>query len=75
MVPAPLTLQEENLMMPLIERKEIERNDANSVPKIKGPIRCHKCRLTCRDAEHYLSHTCEPRPKTLSQDAVVWRAR
>jgi hypothetical protein len=34
--------------------------DANSVSKVKGPVRCHKCRLTCRDANHYLSHKCEP---------------
>ena len=28
--------------------------------KVKGPIRCHKCQLKCRDAEHYLSHKCKP---------------
>ena len=28
---------------------------------VKGPIRCHKCQLVCRDAEQYLSHACEPR--------------
>jgi hypothetical protein len=27
--------------------------------KVKGPIRCHKCQLVCRDAEHYLSHKCD----------------
>jgi len=32
---------------------------ANIPPKVKGPIRCHKCQLKCRDAEHYLSHKCE----------------
>jgi hypothetical protein len=32
----------------------------NVVSKVKGPIRCHKCQLKCRDAEHYLSHKCEP---------------
>lgn len=31
-------------------------------PKVKGPIRCHKCQLKCRDAEHYLSHECKPSP-------------
>jgi hypothetical protein len=30
------------------------------VSKVLGPIRCHKCQLKCRDAEHYLSHKCEP---------------
>ena len=30
--------------------------------KVKGPIRCHKCQLKCRDAEHYLSHECNPAP-------------
>jgi len=30
---------------------------------VKGPIRCHKCQLSCRDADEYLSHKCEPRPQ------------
>ncbi len=32
------------------------------VPKpkavVKGPIRCHKCQMLCKDAEQYLSHVC-----------------
>ncbi len=32
---------------------------ANIPSKVKGSIRCHKCQLKCRDAEHYLSHKCE----------------
>jgi Zn finger protein HypA/HybF involved in hydrogenase expression len=32
--------------------------DANHVSKVKGPIRCHKCQLMCRDAKHYLGHKC-----------------
>jgi hypothetical protein len=28
---------------------------------VKGPIRCHKCQLMCRDAEQYLNHACQPR--------------
>ncbi len=39
----------------------MKRNDANAVSKVKGPIRCHTCRLMCSDAEHYLSHICEPK--------------
>jgi len=39
----------------------IKWKDANSAPKIKGPVRCHACQLNCRDAEHYLSHKCEKR--------------
>jgi hypothetical protein len=35
---------------------------ARTVHKVKGPIRCHKCQLKCSDAEHYLSHACEPKP-------------
>ena len=35
--------------------------DTNSAPKVKGPIRCHTCRLKCLDAQHYLSHTCKPK--------------
>ena len=31
----------------------------DKISKVKGPIRCHKCQLMCRDAEHYLSHKCE----------------
>jgi RNA polymerase sigma-70 factor (ECF subfamily) len=30
--------------------------------KVKGPIQCHKCRLKCSDAEHYLKHKCKPAP-------------
>ena len=26
---------------------------------VKGPIRCHKCQLLCRDGEQYLSHSCD----------------
>ncbi len=37
-----------------------ERAHTNPPSKVKGPIRCHKCKLKCRDAEHYLSHKCEP---------------
>jgi hypothetical protein len=37
----------------------IKWKNANAASKVKGPVRCHKCRLTCRDAEHYLSHKCE----------------
>jgi len=25
---------------------------------VKGPIRCHKCQLICRDGEEYLNHIC-----------------
>jgi hypothetical protein len=34
---------------------------ASAAPKVEGPIRCHRCRLMCRDAEHYLAHQCEPK--------------
>src|SRR5438105_15863172 len=33
----------------------------NPVPEVKGPIRCHKCQMMCRDAAEYLSHKCEPK--------------
>jgi hypothetical protein len=33
--------------------------DANSASKVEGRVRCHKCRLICSDASHYLSHKCE----------------
>lgn len=36
--------------------------DANSASKVEGRVRCHTCRLMCSDAEHYLSHKCEPKP-------------
>ena len=38
------------------------KHAANILPKVKGPIRCHKCQMKCRDAEHYLSHKCEAAP-------------
>lgn len=28
-------------------------------PEVKGPIRCHKCQMLCRDAEEYRTHHCE----------------
>ncbi len=34
-------------------------NAAKPASVVKGPIRCHKCQLVCRDAAHYLSHKCE----------------
>jgi hypothetical protein len=39
-----------------------ELNCAAKTSKVKGPIRCHKCQLMCRDAAHYLDHKCEPKP-------------
>jgi len=42
----------------------IKLKDANPVSKVKGPIRCHTCQLKCSDAEHYLSHKCEPKPSS-----------
>jgi hypothetical protein len=39
----------------------LKQKTVESVPKVKGPIRCHKCRIMCRDAEHYLSHVCQPK--------------
>jgi hypothetical protein len=47
---------EENLAMALMKQKNTEL-----VHKVKGPLRCHKCRMMCRDAEHYLSHACKPK--------------
>jgi hypothetical protein len=40
---------------------------ADKTSKVEGPIRCHKCQLMCRDAEHYLSHLsrkCEREPSS-----------
>ena len=36
--------------------------------KVKGPSRCHKWQLMCRDAEHYLSrisNKCEVEPSVI----------
>jgi hypothetical protein len=30
---------------------------------VKGPIRCHKCQMLCRDAEEYLNHSCNPKQR------------
>jgi hypothetical protein len=48
-----------------IHQSRAERSRTPS--KVKGPIRCHKCQLTCRDAEHYLSHSCKPTLSHLSR--------
>lgn len=45
--------------MSFIARPEVAVRKA---PQVKGPIRCHKCQLVCRDGAEYLSHKCEPRP-------------
>lgn len=45
---------------PMIDSKL--EHAAKIPPKVIGPIRCHKCQLKCRDAEHYLSHKCEAAP-------------
>jgi len=41
-----------------IDRAAIPKRVA---PEVKGPIRCHKCQLKCRDSAEYLNHVCEPR--------------
>jgi hypothetical protein len=48
---------------PESEKDEMTLADSRSgaPSKVKGPIRCHKCQLKCRDADHYLRHKCEPR--------------
>ena len=38
-------------------------------PEVRGPIRCHVCRLIYCDAEHYLSHKCEH--KLLSDEPTI----
>jgi len=39
----------------------VERKTSSVVSKVMGPIRCHTCRLICRDADHYLNHECAPK--------------
>jgi hypothetical protein len=53
--------------------REETPKQANTRSKVKGPIRCHKCQLKCRDAEHYLSHKCEipSAPKCLPYPVVA----
>jgi hypothetical protein len=41
--------------------KTLAASSSGTPSKVKGPIRCHKCQLKCRDADHYLRHKCEPR--------------
>lgn len=50
---------------------------ADVPPKVKGPIRCHKCQMKCRDAEHYLSHKCEAAspPECLPYPTLTSRIR
>ena len=52
----------------------IKQENSTSVHKVKGPLRCHTCRLMCRDAEHYLSHTCAPRLTEASRNAAATKS-
>jgi hypothetical protein len=48
------------------EREKTLADSSSGAPfKVKGPIRCHKCQLKCRDADHYLHHKCEPRRRRI----------
>jgi Pyruvate/2-oxoacid:ferredoxin oxidoreductase delta subunit len=47
-------IQKENFTMAPLKWK-----NAHPASKVEGPIRCHTCRLMCRDAATYLSHKCE----------------
>jgi hypothetical protein len=42
-------------------RKVIAPTLPRPKPVVKGPIRCHKCQMLCRDSEEYLSHSCDHR--------------
>ena len=33
--------------------------NVNAASKVEGRVRCHKCRLICLNAAHYLGHKCE----------------
>ena len=51
----------------VIAMTNLKLDHADETSKVKGPIRCHKCQLMCRDAEHYLSHLsrkCEREPSS-----------
>ena len=65
-----VVLQKENLTMALIKRK-----DTNTVSKVKGPIRCHKCQVVCCDAEHYLSHKCWPKSSFMQPKPFLVRTQ
>lgn len=40
----------------------IKWKNADHASTVKGPMRCHKCQLKCRDAVQYLKHICKPMP-------------
>lgn len=42
-----------------------EQKKTRTPAKVIGPIRCHTCQQLCRDAEHYLSHRCEPKSENV----------
>ena len=56
------------LLLP--DKKRLPRKATAVQPEVKGPIRCHKCQLKCRDAAEYLNHTCEP---TRHSEWLRWR--
>jgi len=43
----------------------IKWKNPSPASKVKGPVRCHKCQLVCGNAEHYLSHKCEPKRSSI----------
>jgi hypothetical protein len=55
----------------LMTTSQPARNGKTS--KVEGPIRCHKCQLMCRDAEHYLRHLSAKCEVELSSDLSASR--
>jgi len=47
--------------MRITPKKLIVLRPKKMASEVKGPIRCLKCQLLCRDAAAYLSHKCEQR--------------
>jgi hypothetical protein len=50
------------MTLALPDEERLTRKATAVRPEVKGPIRCHKCQLKCRDAAEYLNHECEPNP-------------
>ena len=50
------------MTLALPDEERLTRKTTAVRPEVKGPIRCHKFQLKCRDAAEYLNHECEPNP-------------
>jgi hypothetical protein len=45
--------------MVIVDKEKITLHRVTKTSKVILSVRCHKCQLMCRDAEHYIGHECK----------------